>query len=99
MISDTPNQSRTLRNQHFQFFSSFWQILVNFGKFWVFFFVAKIEEEKKVMKNIYFFQKLFDVCGTVTKYELRTPPELGAIRILAKIIFFRKKMISVNSLI
>ena len=44
-------------------------------------------------KKYYFFQKLFDICGTVTKYELRTPRELGAIRILAKIIFFPEKKI------
>ena len=38
-----------------------------------------------------FFQKLFDICGTVTKYELRTPRELGAIRNLEKTFFSTKK--------
>ena len=64
----------------FQVFGRFWSILENFG----FFFVAKIEKKNDVMKKKLFFQKLFDICGTVTKYELRTPRELGAIRILEK---------------
>ena len=40
------------------------------------------------MKKNFFFQKLKGICGTVTKYELRTPRELRAIRILAKSFFW-----------
>ena len=52
--------------------------------------VVKIEKKVDVMKKK--IPKLNGICGMVTKYELRTPRELGAIRNL-------KKIISVNSLI
>ena len=62
--------------------------------------MTKIKKKVDVMKKVRNFLKVKVMTGRITKYELRTPRELGDIQNLAKnIIFVIKIMFFVNSLI